>query len=68
MQLMSYAFPKKLKNHVIFEVFTTVKMMILFSWVLEPCRLEGGCQRFGGTYCLHLQPTYESTGRQNPEE
>jgi hypothetical protein len=36
-----------------YEVSTAVRMMIF--WVLAPCRLVGRCQRFGGTYCLHLQ-------------
>jgi hypothetical protein len=29
---------------------------MFFFWVLAPCRLVGKCQRFGETYCLHLQP------------
>jgi hypothetical protein len=29
--------------------------MMFFFWVLAPCRLVGRCQRFGETYCLHLQ-------------
>jgi hypothetical protein len=24
-------------------------------WVVTPCGLVGGYQRFGGTYCLHHQ-------------
>jgi hypothetical protein len=40
-----------------FEVFTAVKMTILFSWVIMPCRLTGRYNRFGKkTYCLHIQP------------
>jgi hypothetical protein len=35
------------------EVFTAVRMM--FFWLSVPCRLVDRCQRFGGTYCLHLQ-------------
>jgi hypothetical protein len=27
----------------------------LVFWVVTPCRLVGRYQRFGGTYCLHLQ-------------
>jgi hypothetical protein len=38
-----------------FEVFTAVRMMMLFFWVLEPCGLVGRGQRFGETYCLHIQ-------------
>jgi hypothetical protein len=29
--------------------------MVMSFWVLALCRLVGRCQRFGGTYCLHLQ-------------
>jgi hypothetical protein len=28
---------------------------MLVFWVVTPCGLGGGYQRFGGTYCLHLQ-------------
>jgi hypothetical protein len=38
---------------VISEVFTTARVM--FFWVLAPCKLVSRCQRFGETYCLHLQ-------------
>jgi hypothetical protein len=41
--------------YVRFEIFTAVRMMMKFFWVLAPCRLNGTCQRFGETYCLHLQ-------------
>jgi hypothetical protein len=30
----------------------------MFFWVLEPYKLAGRCQRFGETYCLHLQGKY----------
>jgi hypothetical protein len=43
--------------YVRFEVLTVVKMTMLFFWVVTPCRLVGRYQRFGGTCCLHLQPT-----------
>jgi hypothetical protein len=68
------------KLHIVrFEVFTAVRMMMFFFWVLAPCRLDGWCQRFRETYCLHLQhwrqrqmemfaSTVESTRCQNPEE
>jgi hypothetical protein len=36
------------------EDLTTVRMAMFF-WVVMPCRLEGRYQRFGATYCLHLQ-------------
>jgi hypothetical protein len=29
--------------------------LMLFFWVLAPRRLIGRCQRFGETYCFHLQ-------------
>jgi hypothetical protein len=29
------------------EVFTAVRMIMMFFWVLGPCRLVGRCQRFG---------------------
>jgi hypothetical protein len=39
-----------------YEVFTAVRrMMMMLFWVLAPCRLVGRCQRFGETYCFHLQ-------------
>jgi hypothetical protein len=47
------------------SIFTAVRrtsqilayfFMMLFFWVLAPCRLVGRCQRFGEIYCLHLQP------------
>jgi hypothetical protein len=28
--------------------------IMLFMWVLAPCKLVGRCQRFGETCCLHL--------------
>jgi hypothetical protein len=37
------------------EVFTAARMMMIMIWVLTLCRLVGRCQRFGETYCLHLQ-------------
>jgi hypothetical protein len=30
-------------------------MSLLVFWVVIPCGLVGGYQRFGGTYCYHLQ-------------
>jgi uncharacterized membrane protein YqjE len=38
-----------------FEVLTVVKMTMLVIWVVTPCGLVGRYQRFGQTYCLHLQ-------------
>jgi hypothetical protein len=34
-----------------FEVFEVVK----FRWIMTPCNLITGYQRFGRTYCFHLQ-------------
>jgi hypothetical protein len=34
---------------------TQIFFMMFFFRVLVPCRLVGRCQRFGETYCLHLQ-------------
>jgi hypothetical protein len=35
-------------------VFTAVKIQVAF-WVVTPCSVVVGYQRFGGPYCLHLQ-------------
>jgi hypothetical protein len=58
------------KQYEGFSVFTVVKMtMLLLFWVMTPCGLVSRYQRFGETYCLHLQGfSYESTRRHNPEE
>lgn len=37
-----------------FEVFVAMNTIMLFMWVLAPCKLVGRCQRFGETCCLHL--------------
>jgi hypothetical protein len=39
-----------------FEVLTTVNFPMLVFWIVTPCGLIGRYQRFGETYCLHLQP------------
>jgi hypothetical protein len=44
------------ENHMRFEVVIVVKMSLVVFSVVMLCRLVGGCQRFRGTYCLHLQP------------
>jgi hypothetical protein len=41
--------------YVRLEVLTAVKMLMFVFWVMTPFRLVGRYQRFGGTYCLHLQ-------------
>jgi hypothetical protein len=59
------------------EVITVAKkMLILVFSVVMLCGLEGRYQHFGGTYCLHLQPsfskmlvsTFKSTWHYNPED
>lgn len=36
------------------KVLPAVIMLVVF-WNVMPCKLRGGCQYFGGTYCLQLQ-------------
>jgi hypothetical protein len=36
-------------------VLTAVKIPVLMFWVVTPYELVGRYERFGGTYCLHLQ-------------
>jgi hypothetical protein len=62
------------------EVFAAVKISTVVLWVMIPCRLVGGCQRFGGIYCLRLQEegcsishkvlvtSYQTTRRHEPED
>jgi hypothetical protein len=38
-----------------FEASTVVRVMMLFFWVLVPCRLVGVFQCFGETYCFLFQ-------------
>jgi hypothetical protein len=38
-----------------FEVLTAVKKSMLVFWVVTPCGIVVKYQRFGGTYCPHLQ-------------
>jgi hypothetical protein len=42
-----------LTAYVRFEVSMAVRMMMFF-WVLVPCKLVGRCQCYRETYCLHL--------------
>jgi hypothetical protein len=39
------------------EVFTVAKMWIVVFWVVRPCTLLRGYQRFRETYQLHLLGT-----------
>jgi hypothetical protein len=38
-----------------FQAFTTVKIQIEILWVVTPCSVVVGYQRFRGPCCLHLQ-------------
>jgi hypothetical protein len=38
-----------------FEVLTAVKMWIMVLWVMTPCSLVDGYQRFGESCRFHLQ-------------
>jgi hypothetical protein len=69
-------------DYVRVEVFTAVRIMMTFFWVLALCRLVGRCQSFREIYCHPpsalkmetvcfsetLASTDKSTRRQNPEE
>jgi hypothetical protein len=37
-----------------FEVFTAVKIQVQVFWVVKPCSVVVGYQRFTGQCCLHL--------------
>jgi hypothetical protein len=45
---------EKINEYMRFEVLKVVRM-IMFFWVVTPCRLVDRYQNFGKTYCLHLQ-------------
>jgi hypothetical protein len=38
-----------------YEVLMVVKILIVVFCVVMLCGLIGGCQRFRGMYCFHLQ-------------
>jgi hypothetical protein len=38
-----------------FEAFTAVMFLVEVFWVVTPCSVVVGYQRFGGPSCLHLQ-------------
>jgi hypothetical protein len=40
---------------VSFEAFTAVMIQVVVSWVVTPCGVVVGYQRFRGLSCLHLQ-------------
>jgi hypothetical protein len=41
--------------YVSFEAFTAVMFQVEVYWVVTPCSVVAGYQRFGGPCCLHLQ-------------
>jgi hypothetical protein len=45
---------KKKKRIIALMVLTAVKMSIVIFWVIMPCGLVDGYQRFRGTYRLRL--------------
>jgi hypothetical protein len=47
---------KTLSGNMMFEFLTAVKMSMLVSWVVAPCRLTEVYRRFRGTCCLHHSP------------
>jgi hypothetical protein len=60
-------------NYLRSDVFTTVKMRIVFFWIITPYILAGYYQRFGVRYRLHLQgrkfvTTYKAARRHSPED
>jgi hypothetical protein len=55
-----YGFPKQINNYehdfeINFEVLMAIKTSVFVLWVVTPLGLVDKSQRFGGTYCLHLQ-------------
>jgi hypothetical protein len=57
-----------------FEGFAAVKIQVEVFWVLTPCVVMVGYQRFRGPCCLHLQGQeilasyHNTTWRHNPED
>jgi hypothetical protein len=39
-----------------FKLYFGLSVVLLFFWVLEPCRLVGRCQRFRGPYSTTFKP------------
>jgi hypothetical protein len=37
------------------EAFTAVMFQVEVFWIMTPCNVVVGYQRFGGPWCLHLQ-------------
>jgi len=40
---------------VLKDIFTAIKIHVVFSWVVTPCRDVTGWQRFGGSCYFSLQ-------------
>jgi hypothetical protein len=38
-----------------FEVFKAVKVLVMVFWIVTPCSVVVGYQRFGRPCCFHLQ-------------
>jgi hypothetical protein len=54
MNLMQITYSSNKIKFVRFDVFTAViMMMMIFFWVMAPCRLVSRCQRFREIYGLH---------------
>ena len=49
-----------------FEVFWTVKILVMFCCVMTPCGLVCRYQCYGGTHCLLLLIPYQTTLCHNP--
>jgi hypothetical protein len=44
-----------LNSETRFEVCTAVKIQVAVFWIMAPCSVVVGYQRFRGPCCLHLQ-------------
>jgi hypothetical protein len=44
-----------MKKQVELHLSLTLYCEIVFFWVVTPCSVVVGCQRFGGPCCFHLQ-------------
>jgi hypothetical protein len=45
---------KKGMNCVRSEILLAMNIEITVFWIVTQCSLVDGCQRFGGTCCLHI--------------
>jgi hypothetical protein len=44
-----------INSHAIFEVFTAMRIHVEVCWVVTPCSVVIGYQRFGAPWYLHLK-------------